>query len=574
MTQQRLATIVAALANDQRDQYEELVAAFTKSDPAVELWKALGEAHGTAFNLFERLSAWPVESVRIAIRKLMPAVQHVSSLASSDALQFLQFADRAPPSFRHSVAEQLRPHLASSPTLGKQLGESLRQGKVAGEGATRVWSNAFGSAAPTQAAEYAAELLDGSGNDSALLAVLLQYLPASNSEVVVVLQPTESKLAGALAGAAPAIGRDAWSALTSIAEYSPSAMTALQRAVIAGEAPALAAVTDWLYTISSPTVGATAVPLEDLVKSLLQHAVQNTEVRSGVDSAIESLLSRDALRGVVLPCVAELGRVNGDLVELLPDVFGAVCDRPEDFTKLLTGWLVAQDVTFRAIQSLLSRCAVGQAPVGLDGGTFAGVQPARKVAAVRRLLALTHNGPVLCRFIASLAETPALQPDGLELAAQMLNEAFAEYPAATEEFLKKRTRPADRKEPFAHVYRDVYANALRWRRVLAGLPQLNELRPTDSQLHALRAMPAGSGCAPCPRRAKARRCARCRRAFDLCCSCHKCSPCAGPPIRDSHRSRYPSGGQYAASQPFYRVTVIRTGRSSRRHAVACKGPDG
>ena len=488
MTQERLATIVAALANDQRDQYDELVAAFIKSDPAVELWKALGKAHGTAFDLFERLSAWPAESIRIAIRRLLPAVEHVSSLTLSDAVQLLQFADRAPPSFRHNVVEQLRPHLAYSPILGKQLGESLRQGTVAGEGASRVWANSFGSAAPKQASEYAEELLDGSGNDTALLAVLLQYLPASSSEVVAILQPVESKLTGALVGAADAIGSDAWSALTSVAGYSPSAMTALQGALITGEASALAAITNWLYTISSPNVGATAVPLGDLVKSLLQHAVQNADVRAGVDSAIGSLLSRDALRGVVLPCVAELGRVNGDLVELLPDVFGAVCDRAEDFTKLLTGWLVTENVTFPAIRSLLSRCAVGQAPVGLDGGAFAAAQPARKVAAARRLLALTHNGPVLCSFIASLAETPTLQPYGLEFAAQMLNEAFAEYPAATEEFLKARTRPAERRKPFAHVYRGVYANALRWRRVLVRLPQLNEFRPTDAQLHALRAM--------------------------------------------------------------------------------------
>lgn len=488
MTEERLATIVAALKNDQRDQYEELVAAFAKSDPAVELWKALGEAHGTAFNLFERLSAWPAESVHIAMSDLMPAVEHVPSLALSDAVHFLQFAERAPPSFRHSVSQQLRAHLARSPALGKQLGESLRQGVVAGEGATRVWAGAFGSAAPKKAAEYAAELLAGSGDDVALLAVLLQHLPASSSEDVVVLQPMESKLAGALSGAAPAIGRDAWHALTSIAGYSSSAMLTLQQAVDEGQAPALIAVTNWLHTISSPTVGATAAPLEDLVKVLLQHAVQSPDVRPWVDSAVASLMFRNALRGVVLPCVTELGRVNDKVAELLPNVFGAVCDKPTDFTKLLTGWLVAEDVTFAAIRSVLSLCAIGQAPVGLDGGTFAAVQPARKVVAARRLLALTYNGPVLCGFIASLAETPALQPDGLQLAADMLNEAFAEFPAATEEFLKARTRPARRNEPFAHVYRGVYANTLRWRRVLAQLPKLNELRPTDSQLHALRAM--------------------------------------------------------------------------------------
>ena len=251
---------------------------------------------------------------------------------------------------------------------------------------------------------------------------------------------------------------------------------------------ALAAAAGWLQIRPSTTVGVTALPVEDLMRAMLRHAVENQDARRLVDSAMASLMYHDMTRSLVLPTVADLGSLDVDVAQLFPNAISALCEHMPDFTILLTGWLLAPNVTFSAIRSLLSRCTVGQAPANLNAELFTAASPDRKVAVARRLLGLTHNGPTLCQFISVLAESPALQPDGLNIAAQMLNEALVEYPNATVEFLKERTGPEERAKPFSHVYRGVYANALRWRRVLARLPRLNELRSTDSQLHALRAM--------------------------------------------------------------------------------------
>ena len=64
----------------------------------------------------------------------------------------------------------------------------------------------------------------------------------------------------------------------------------------------------------------------------------------------------------------------------------------------------------------------------------------------------------------------------------MLNYLFVEYPSSTEEFLKRKVGLVSRTSTFSHVYRGVYANTLRWKRVLRQLPNLQELRPTDAQL--------------------------------------------------------------------------------------------
>lgn len=487
VAQELIPDLITALRDKRQEEYETLVAAFPRGEAGAILWKAIGDAHGSAFDLFERLLAWPMVSTSVAVRRLMPAVEFVKSLAHADAIRLLQFSERVEPSFRHIVANQLKHHITSTPELGRQLGESLRLGEIQGEGATRVWAGAFWEAAPQQAALFTSKLVNGDDANAALLATTLQYLPP-NFDVVTTLLPQEAKLATVLLEAAPTLGGEGWHALTAIAGFSKTAMDAIQNAIAIGEVPALIAVANWLYKISTPTVGATGAALEEVVKNLLRHAVANSEVQRWVDSGVSSLFYRESLRGLALHCITELGQSSGDVVESFKETFDAVCDKPEDFTKLLTEWLLAESTSLSAIRGLLSRCNTQQAPTGLDGVIFAAAPTERKVAAMRRLMAMTHNGPVLCLFIAALAETPAMQPQGLELATHMLNETFSEYPDATVEFLRPRTRPAARHEPFSHVYRGVYANALKWHRVLSKLPKRNELRPTDSQRHALRAI--------------------------------------------------------------------------------------
>jgi len=488
MDEFQLKPVIDALQAGRYSDYEALVKAFVKANSEDALWPALGKAHGVTFSVFERLSAWPADGIRVAMRRLMPVVGHVQSLSEAEGTQFLQFVERVPQSFRYSVSEVLRPLLEREPDMGLKLGEAVRRGDVVGEGSARVWAGAFAIGAPLQASQYAVSLRAGIAAEVALMALLLQFLPVTNEEVLTVLQPLEAELTNSITRAAPVLSYEAWHALTAMAGFSPTAMNCLQRSVDAGEPTALSAVANWLHRVSTPTVGATALPIERLVADMLRHAILNPDVRASVDSAVAGLLYRASLRPVAMQCVDALRRVDEDLDELFPDIFNNISENSADFTKLLTAWLLSEDVAFAALRSLLARCSQQRAHVALDPVVFEGTKPERKVIAARRLLALTHNGPVLCQFIACLAETPSLQPDGLNFAAQMLNEAFGEYPGATEEFLKSRTRPADRRAPFAHVYRGMYANVLRWRLVLRRLPRLNELRPSDAQLQALRTM--------------------------------------------------------------------------------------
>ena len=272
MDEALLAPVIDALQAGSHSDYVALVSAFVKAQSEETLWLALGEAHGIKFNVFERLSAWPADGVRPAMRHLMPVVGQVQSMSEAEGTQFLQFAERVPQSFRYSVSELLRPLLARDPDVGQKLGEAIRRGDVQGEGSTRVWAGAFAGGAPLQASQYAVSLRSGIAADVAMMAVLLQFLPVVNEQVLAVLQPLEVELATAITGAAPALSYDAWHALTAMAGLSPTAMNFLQQAVEAGEPTALSAVANWLHGVSTPTVGATAVPVDRLVSVMLRHA--------------------------------------------------------------------------------------------------------------------------------------------------------------------------------------------------------------------------------------------------------------------------------------------------------------
>lgn len=480
--------LLEALGSGAWEEYVKGVREFEKLHGKGTAWPALSRAHPSRIDILERLLAWPAQDVTLALRHLMPTVEHLEYLGLKDAVRFLEFANRPGPSFRHGVALKLKPHLSSSANLGTQLGEVLRRGDLHGDGAVRVWAGAFSDADPEQAAHFALALATSANSDAALLATLLQFMPAKDPKVLALLGPREADLTASLLAVVQSNGRDVWVALTAIMDWSVAAMNALHTAVRAAEVDAVIAMSNAMYQVSTTTVGATAIPLDQLVDHLLQLALANDEVCRSVDSGIEALFYREGLRPTVLHCIAKLGAADTDVAERLPEMFNGLGEKQSDFTWLLTRWLVDEGTTFAAVRSLLSRCSAQQAPVGLDAEVFTAAPTARKVVAARRLLALTHDGPVLCRFIADLAERPALQPHGLELAAQMLNAAFAEYPGATVEFLRERTKTTRRTEPFAAVYRGVYANALKWQRILKRLPPRKELRPTDGQLHALRAM--------------------------------------------------------------------------------------
>ena len=483
-----LSDAVSALRESRWADYETIIRELLGGGKEERIGEGMAAAHPAEINLFDRLSVWPNGRGRLGLYHLLSAIGKLPVFDLTDAMCVLESASRLEPSYQHRIAENIRPHIAKRPALGSEVGELLRTVGKADEAICRVWAGAFSLAAPQEAAAYVIRLLTGTSFDSQLLALLAHFLPFESLAHSTELNANEKKIADILLDSVPQQGLLAWTALTCIAEVSSSAMRHLLEALDAEEPQAARAMADALYRVKRTSVGISAEPLDSIVKRLLAIGLQNEQVCGFIDRGIESLLFQDALRPSTVPCLYDLCIAEENVTELFSATFAGLSDKNQDFAYVLTNWLLRPDATFKAIGGLLSRCTMQQAPVGLDAVGFAAASTERRLKAARRLLALTHNGPTLCQFIACIAEMTVLGTERLEIASQMLNEAFAEYPGATEDFLREKTQATSRSDPVAAVYRGVYANVLRWRRVLAKLPVLKELRPTDSELHVLRMM--------------------------------------------------------------------------------------
>lgn len=455
-------------------------------DSATRLWQFLATRHGIELDLIEILLIWPQASD--ATLFLAPAVAHLAALTFTEATALLAFSDRVDQGYHRSIVEVLQPHMTRSPALGERLGESLKTGAFSSK-QLLVWAGSYCAGVGATALTYALSLPEEDGGADRLRAAILWCLPMQAPGVLELVRAHEAMLVERVAASAPSTGREAWFALRTLGQVSAKAVEVLAEAATSGNADAMDAISDTLLSESTDYVGTSRVEVSEIVDGLLQSALGNPGMRQKVSRLLANLIYRGYLRSLVVSRLEALGQVRQmDAVELFPEAFDALGQYGGEFASVLTSWLIKEQISFGALRSLLSRCSSSPVLVALEPAAYAAAPVERRATAGLRLLALCYDGPVLCRFIEFLAETPALQPDGLQQAAALLNEVFLEYPTATVDFLKPRTRAAMRCVPYAMVYRTVLANALRWQRLLAKLPKVAELRPSAAELQALSAM--------------------------------------------------------------------------------------
>lgn len=449
----------------------------------------LGRLHGSEVDLIVGLQACNQACRQHATRHLLNALAH-ARLETGDIVRLVQACASLDKHLRHQLANTLRAALAGCPSAAQPVRNEVLSNPALAS-LVEVWASSFVSALPGEAAKAVVGLPADSPKAREVIALLverLQPLP----EVIAALRTHEDDLLGKLLQDAPTSGVEYsanWAAVRALAHFHVPAMGALLTAARSGHTPALIALANWLPLLKSPAVGATNLPVGELLGLLLQQAASDMDFAQRVlDDNISALFYNDSLRCTALQALHRLMTFEADVAHVFEDVFSAVADNRADFATLLTTWLLSSDAKLTAVRSLLSMCMSRIGPVTLDAGLFMAAPSDRQVIACRRLLNLTMDGDVLCGFIGILAEDPALQPQGLAYARQMLPAAMDEYPGATEKFLRARTQGGNRGQPFSPLYRSVLATALQWRRVLKQLPRRGELVPTDSQRQALRAM--------------------------------------------------------------------------------------
>lgn len=492
-TEDQLRTAHEALREVRLTDYVVAIRAIADLAEREAVWTALGKEHGKSLDLIGLLEAWPQEDKSSAFRFLAPAVAHARALTVSEVLSLVQLAASVPQADGYYLHKVLVEVFKSAPPLAAKVGDRLREDAIsASDQRWELWARAFSQADAPAAAKYVLELRIATPDERLRLALLVERLQVADSIVEQSLRPRADEFAQALLLEAPTAGTQFsahWSALCRLAEVSSLAMEAVLAAARRGERPALVALANWLRGRASDEVGACHTPLTQLVDLLLEKSLADDELPTqAVDGTVQSLLYNQNLRQLILPCLERLGAVGAPVAEVFTEAFSALSDFPGAPERLLTAWLVRKDASFSAIQSMLHRFAGPHGAIGLDAATFMGAPLERQEAALKRLLVLTMDGAILCSFVALLAESPNFQPVGLPFARRLLNDVFIEYPSATEEFLNARSKDLDPKAPYASMYQSVGQNVDRWKRVLEELPRLKELKPSETEWLAIRAL--------------------------------------------------------------------------------------
>jgi hypothetical protein len=456
------------------------------------LWAEIGKQHGKAVDLVNLLLIWPAEDRRSAFRYLAPAIAHAPSLTAAQILELLQLTAIVPQADCYYLHKALVEVFRGDNEVAKEVGDALRSDNSSvSDRRWELWAGAFSQASTPAAAKFASQLPVGTADERLAFALLLERLQTGDPSVAR-LQPRHEEIVSALIQEAPIEGTDFsvhWAALCRLADFSGLAMRAIMEAAHRGERPALMALSNWLHGRPSDVLGVTRTPLQEVIDLLLEKSIADEELRTRVaDGAIGSLLHNGNLRALVLPCLEKLGTVAAPVAEVFKESFGALNEFPGAAERLLTAWLVSPNGSFAAIKSLLHRFSGPRGTVGLDASTFMAATPERQEAALKRLLVLTMDGTALCSFVALLAESPDFQPVGLGFARRLLHDVFVEYPGATEDFLQERMKNLDPKASYAPVYQAVHQSAERWKQVLEELPRLKELKPSDTEWLAIRAL--------------------------------------------------------------------------------------
>lgn len=433
----------------------------------------------------ELLARLPQQHHADACTWLAPLVRELPIFSLSEAQSFLDFAGGLEPSFRAAVGQYLTPHMAANPDLGIAVGREILGSASTPQGKISCWAHCFAAGCPRVAAAYAAAMPLDDPSQIDQVAWLLTALPQKH-EALSLFVAAESLFAAAVIGRIEVLGFAAWYALCRIAPFSVLAQRGLLEAIERRNGEAIGCVLQTLFhqELDELTVTGERVPL--FVDRIIHLAIDGSDQRQTIDSLLSSTLYAGPLGSAVAQSLVNLGGTP-DICSSLTQTFRALGEKEALFAVVLSAWLLQAETDFGSLRALLSMCTHGQASTVLDEHAFTAASDDQQLKACRRLLAMTHHGPTLCRFIDALVGMTTLGEARLSIGSQMLNAAFEEFPGATEEFLKSKVETPGKDTQPTSMFRHIYANALRWRRVLKKLPTLKELRPSESELLALRA---------------------------------------------------------------------------------------
>lgn len=460
------------------------VTCLSQSDP---LFAAIAAMHPDECDLSDVLDSTPNDFIHQVSYCLLPSISLASVFRLADAYAIFRFADRENSHFNYEVITCLSAQLERNGDIFERLRMDYAQGRIEGDAASQVLANAMAMASPKASANLAAKILLSQGTPR-LVAKLILGLDCASTEVIDVLQPHQSQLAATLDAAARSNPEDrtVWHALLSVARFSEAAMKSLWRTLREGPIQGLRAIAEWLTWKPNCVLGSSPQFMQEILMALLEWVPKELSLCLVVDPMLGRLLYQENTRSLARALLLRLNELVEDVDANFPQALNVLAARHNDFAFVFTNLLVSPGESISLARKLISQFTRESRLIAIDFDVFADADLAGRKRLIRRLLALIHNGPVICQMASFFAEAERVNRYGIGIAEDMFNYIKDEYPSASEDFFALKKTWADKRAPSAALYRGLYANVLRWKRVLRRLPKLNELNPGESQMFTYR----------------------------------------------------------------------------------------
>ncbi|WP_431046718.1 hypothetical protein [Roseateles sp. L2-2] len=473
-------------------RYADLRGLTRKQDDGqdAQLQRRLAEADMQEVDLLDVFIHWVPDDQFGACHILLPALG-LSGQASAVRLErLLRLVPDRDDGFAYHLAEVLQTRFTSEPSLAFDLVVSICSDTPIGDRACRTWAHSFAIAQPVIAAKFVMGRLGPPVQDARAVHALVAALPWRSEAVKEIIEPYQQPLLAYLVALSNTNAENAWYCIVELAQFDRAAFRLVAEALSAGVPEAASQVARSVFRIESAYYGVEAVPLNDLLRRLVELALQNKSICHNVDLALSSCLRKAPQKSFVIEQLLALGNGPEDVLQRFNLTFQSSAEDEALFRTLLTHWLLSPTASFPVIRGMLEFLYARPVRAVLDEPLFAAATPLVRTKAIRRVLGLHEEGPTLCHFAASIARMESLGDSGLYMAGDMLNFLKIEYPGATEAFLKPLCSPSCRNARGAVVFRGIYASILRWTRHLARLPRRRELRISDVDAFSLRSAQA------------------------------------------------------------------------------------
>lgn len=473
---------ISALTSRDFNEYIKLAREVLETPTEEAFWQELAAQHPESINFIDVLLAWPKNKLFTSTSVLVPVLSRLKTLAFDDYKKLLEFfAGNDEANFLAAVLAEV---VAKSPALPLEFAAALTTPPQESSKVLFVWAQSFVSGAPSEAAEYLLSNFQSNGR----LVMPARLVLLSYDEDFLANHAGLSKIATQIADSVllpDERGEDSWRVVVKLVQTSGHASDVLMSAVAAQNLEAVGALGGALSRLKVPEFGARKLPLADVIVQFVKGGAADKKACNYADHVVAMLLHREKTHRVALDFLISLGAQKRNAVDAFQAAFNSLFGTQDEFAQVLTKWLLVPRANTDAIASLLSMYGGHESNVRLDEALVLAADKRSVFRAARRILALSFNGNTMCLFAAELLRIDGLGEFGLQVGEGMLVDIYSEYPGGTRRFVSERLKTVDKKTPSGKVYKHVYAKILKWQALLAKLPKVPELSPTDRERYAV-----------------------------------------------------------------------------------------